>query len=679
MRRIHPVLNEMSTKPEICEVEPDGRLLDDVIRLGNGPAKRTLGLLPDQGFADRARKGTLLAALIDGELVGYVLYDLPRNEAKIVHLCVAPAGQRRGIARSLVDEVASRHSDRQRLVLWCRDDYDAATAVWKALGFLPLGSKPGRSKAGHMLTIWERNFGNPTLFDVLEGERARAALDHNVFLDLHLPQVRRPEGKESEYLLTDWIAEYIELCVTDEIFHEIHDHKDAKEKSTEQGWASQYRNISNPADAWEPLVAIVAELAPKADPADHRHVARAAAAGAAYLVSRDGDLLDSSDAIESGLDIAVLPPERLIARLDRMRSDDPYRPVALQGTELSQFVPPDDLHAEFMSSLLNHASGEKRAELGARLRPALADRSTYDIQIVQTRDGRTIGGFARRVAGDQLDVPFLRVAPGWVGAHVVARQLAFAQRKHAADSGLGEVKVTDPHPSRDIRDALKLEYFRQGNAEWVCDVRTGLLDVTEGASARSLSANEAFDLENREWPVKIIGAEIPTYLVPIKLPFAEALLDPELAGGSLIPRRMGLGLNREHVYYRRVQNARGIAPGARILWYVSGDSRLRSRGSVCAVSQAAEVVVERPRSLFARFERFGVYGFEQVRELADGKGQVMAIRFTNTELLDRPLNLDELTRLWEQNGDRFHAPRCPTAISEHMFCRLYEQSSRYAD
>ncbi len=657
-------------------MEPSGRLLAEVIRLGNGPAKRTLGLLPDQGFADRARKGTLLAALKDGELIGYLLYDLPRNEVKIVHLCVAPAGQRHGVARSLVDAVASRHSDRQRLALWCRDDYEAA-AVWEALGFLPLGSKPGRSRAGHMLTIWVRDFGHQTLFDFGE-EREFVALDHNVFLDLHVPRGLRPEGKESEYLLEDWIAEYIELCVTDEIFHEIHRHKNKTEKMVEQGWASQYRNISNPTDAWESLVGIAAEMAPRADPADHRHVARAAAAGATYLVSRDGALLRSAEALEGSLDITVLPPERLIARLDRMRSDDPYRPAALQGTELSQSAPSDDQHVEFMAALLNHASGEKRAELGARLRPALADRNTYNVQIVQTQDGRTIGGFAQRVVDKGLEVPFLRVASGWDGAHVVARQLAFAQRKRAADSALEYVRVTDPHPSRDIRDALQLEHFHQRDSEWMCEVRTGLIDETELSAGGPLSASEAFSLEERQWPAKFIGAGIPTYLVPIKLPFAEALIDPDLAGGSLIPRRMGLGLNREHVYYRKVRNARGIAAGSRILWYVSGDSHLQSRGSICAVSHVAEVVVGRPGSLFARFERFGVYGFEQVRECADRNGEVMAIRFTDTEVLERSLDLDRLTQLWEQGGGRSHAPQSPMAIGEHMFCLLYGQSSRYA-
>jgi ribosomal protein S18 acetylase RimI-like enzyme len=129
----------MSAKIEILEVEPNGELVQSVINLGNGPAKRTLGFLPDQGFLDRARKGTLLAALSDDQLLGYVLYDLPGHQVKIVHLCVAPEAQRSGIARRLIEDVSQKHEDRQRIVLSCRYDYEA-TAVWEALEFRPQGS-----------------------------------------------------------------------------------------------------------------------------------------------------------------------------------------------------------------------------------------------------------------------------------------------------------------------------------------------------------------------------------------------------------------------------------------------------------------------------------------------------------------------------------------------------------
>jgi hypothetical protein len=266
-----------------------------------------------------------------------------------------------------------------------------------------------------------------------------------------------------------------------------------------------------------------------------------------------------------------------------------------------------------------------------------------------------------------------------MGANVIARQLVFGQRKRAADSRLLGVRITDPHISRDIRAVLKSERFEESAGIWVCQVRTGIVKAQDVGVDEGLSSTAAIDFEDKFWPVKVSGAEISTYLVPIKVAFAEALFDLNLAEQSLLPRQLGLGLDREHVYYRSTQNSRGLAAGARILWYVTGDTRVHSRGSVRAVSQVADVVTGRPRSLHARFERFGVYSAEQVSRGSDRNGNVMALRFANTEVLRHPLSLDELASMWNESGERFFPPQSPVLISERMFCLLYERSSAYAD
>jgi GNAT superfamily N-acetyltransferase len=660
---------------EILEVEPDGSLLRQVIDLGNGPAKQRLGHLPDQGFSDRARKGTLLAAVQDSHLVGYVLYDLPRRSITIRHLCVSEKARGKGVARRLVEAIAPRHAHRQRIDLWCRNDYGLAE-MWQALGFRPQGSRPGRSKAGHMLTAWVLDLDDtsyPTLFDEHQRERAVVALDHNVFLELHMSIDQRPQAEESRYLLEDWVADDVELCLTDEIFHEILKHPDAQERSREQQWANQYPHISKPSDQWKSLVGEIAELAPKADGADHRHVARAIASGADYLISRDADLLDSAETIESAFGLAVLQPAALIVRLDKARADDPYQPVALAGTDLRQFSPTEDMHEEVIAALLNNAAGERRSELASRLRPILADRKRHEVQVVEATDGRIVAGFARRIAAGFLEIPFIRVV-SQPGSNVIARQIVFAQRKAAAEAGVGEARITDPHPPKDVQEVLEVEQFEETPAGWISYVKVGIIDAAEVnlQDPRPMTASE---YEDRYWPVKIRGAAVPSYLVPIKIPFAE---DLGLAEANLLPRALGLGLNREHVYYRKIANDRDISPGVRILWYVSGGSTVQPRGTLRAISQVADVVVGRPRTLHARFARFGVYSLKQVLELADGNGNVMAIRFVNTEIFERPTDLDELEALWGEQGLRFTAPQSPTPIGEHMFCLIYERSSAYA-
>lgn len=670
----------MAPEVEILEVEPTDGLLRRVIELGNGPAKQTLGLLPDEGFEDRARKGTLLAAAEGEQLLGYVLYDLPtrHNNVTIRQLCVAPAARGQGIARRLIEALIKRHRNRRRIDLWCRDSYGLG-GMWKTLDFRPQGSRRGRSKAGHMLTAWVLDLedsSHPTLFDEYRTERAIAALDHNVFLDLHIDVDERPQAAESKYLQEDWVADFVELCVTDEVFHEIHGHPDPAEQSVEWQWVDPYRNISKPNDGWKDLRGQVAALAPKAGKADHHHVARAAAAGADYLVSRDKDLLDAAEAIAGALGLMVISPAALIVRLDRVRADDPYQPAALQGTELTQLSPTEDLQEEVLRALLNNPDGERRTDLASRLRPIFADREHHDVQVVQGMDGRVIAGFARRTEDRRLEIPFIR-ATRQTGSNVVARQLAFAQRKRAADLQLDEVQITDPHPSKDVREALESEHFEESPDGWLSHVKRGLLDVAQ-VDLQHPSPMTPSQYEDRFWPVKILGGGVKTYLVPIKGPFAEELIDPRLAERSLFPRKLGLGLNREHVYYRKPQNDRGIEAGDRILWYVSGGLPAHRRGSIRAISQVADVVIGRPRTLHARFERFGVYSLEQVLECADRNGHVMAIRFINTEVLERPLVLDEMETLWTEQGESYLAPQSPVLIGEHMFRLVYQRSSAYA-
>ena len=78
-----------------------------------------------------------------------------------------------------------------------------------------------------------------------QAERATAALDHNVFLDLHIDI---SQGRKRRRADTSWKTgspRYVELCLTDEIFHEIHNHPDAQERSLEQyGQTSTERSRS---------------------------------------------------------------------------------------------------------------------------------------------------------------------------------------------------------------------------------------------------------------------------------------------------------------------------------------------------------------------------------------------------------------------------------------------------
>ncbi len=613
-------------------VEPDSGLFNAVVALGNGSAKKTLGFLTDSGFRDRARKATLVAARRNGSVLGYVMYDLRASDAKIVQLCVSPDARRCGVARFLVGVIASRHPDHRRISLRCRTDFVEASRVWEALDFRPVYTIPGRRLSGSELTVWLRDTGDDGLFQALAPDRDLAALDHNVFIDLHTSLRERPQGEASRVLRSDWIGEFVELVVTDEVAHEIQRLDDVALKTAQFEQIGSYRRIGD--GPWRDLVAAVAEIAPAADPPDHRHVARAAAAGATFLLSRDEELLKKAAALEQAVGVRVLNPEALIVQLDRLQAEGPYRLKDLEGTELQTASPSEDLHRAFLLALHHNGSGDRLGVFRQRVAPLLADTRSHETKIIRSADGSTVAGFIRTSRESVLDVPLIRVVPGAPAAAVLARQVVFAQRAEAANRGATSVVVSDPSPSRDVADALTAEGFVPDAGRWSCGVTTGLRRAAHLPQVRSSIDGARFERTN--WPARVLDAGIVTYLVPIRVSFAAALIDPGLAEGSMFKRDSVLGLAREHVYYRATRNHRGIAPGARILWYVTGTNQVHRRSSIRAVSQVAEVRCGDPRHLYSRFERFGVYTQSQVVATAGANGDVMAIRFVDTETFQTP-------------------------------------------
>src|SRR5689334_10758481 len=117
---------------DVVECPASGHLFESVLRLSK-LAKATVGFLPDTAFRDRAERGTLLLAIDrDGDVAGYVLYDLPRNDVRIRQLVTRRDMERRGVARVLVEHLARLHASRRGIILECRRDFDVS-ALWPRL------------------------------------------------------------------------------------------------------------------------------------------------------------------------------------------------------------------------------------------------------------------------------------------------------------------------------------------------------------------------------------------------------------------------------------------------------------------------------------------------------------------------------------------------------------------
>lgn len=262
--------------------------------------------------------------------------------------------------------------------------------------------------------------------------------------------------------------------------------------------------------------------------------------------------------------------------------------------------------------------------------------------------------------------------------------------------------VTDPYRGETVSSALNEDGFftpQQSSLKLSVPLAARAKDLSVHVRSLGLKHTEAKDyceqlaqmlsnaatifnvegsstIERLLWPAKIIDAYIPTFLIPIKAEWAKELFDETLAGQTLFGAKLELGLSREGVYYRAKTPAAGLKAPARILWYVSYDRRFTGSGHVRACSRLDDVIIDKPKNLYRRFRRLGIYDWSHVFDLAkqDLDYEIMALRFSDSELLTKPIQWNELQHVLRSFGCKTQI-QSPVALSPQLFADLYRRGT----
>jgi hypothetical protein len=191
--------------------------------------------------------------------------------------------------------------------------------------------------------------------------------------------------------------------------------------------------------------------------------------------------------------------------------------------------------------------------------------------------------------------------------------------------------------------------------------------ITTNNAAILLRAEQAL------WPVKISETAIPTFIVPIWPEWAMHLFDAEIGSQDLFGANPNLIFRVENAYYRNCTPRVLSAPG-RILWYVTKHTgKYHGTESIRACSYLEEVAIDKPKALFTRFRRLGVYTWPDLFKLAnrDLNRKIMGFTFSKTEILTNPIERQKLQTVWrERLGKNFHI-QSPLQIPEKLFFDLY--------
>lgn len=523
-------------------------------------------------------------------------------------------------------------------------------------------------------------------------------MDASVFFDLI--DTDSPDTVESKSLQADWLFDSIELQLTDEIFNEIDRRGDRNQRQKHRSQAQRFPRVHHDNARFQEIRNSLRTLFPSkmspSDESDLNQFAKAIAADIPFFVTRAEDQLSKADALYEAYGLTVTRPATMIVDLDQLRRESEYQPRRVAGSLKTIHLVKGGQEGLLADRFQCVSLGESRPHFVRELTAFLSSPAKFKSHVIYDENKSPL---ALVIYGSKneniLEMPLFRVARGSL-APTVARYLAKRAILTACQEKKGIAVVSDSCVDQTVADALRESSFTHENGRWTRvvlnfsapkedlarhlellsndfrDEKDLFLEIANGLRKTLITdVRKLAEFEDLLWPAKIVDAEIPSFIIPIQPGWAQHLFDEHLASQELFGARADLALNCEAVYYR-AKTLCGLQAPARILWYVSQNDDFSGAGSIRACSRLEDFSVDTPKQLFRRFRRLGVYEWRNVYELAkkDVNNNIMAIRFSDTELLTKSIPWPEMRKLLTAEGIRSQI-QTVTRIPSELFATLY--------
>ena len=698
-------LENLSVRP----IDPNSPYLNTIKQLADQNSG-TLGFLPYGAFDRMALEKRIIACISEqDECIGYLIFCISKNRIKLTHLCVSKEFRGKGIPSKLLNYLKETTSDLQGILLSCRRDYNLSK-FWSTLGFVAQGEREGRAKEGSTLTEWCLSYGKPDLFSILAEQQSEmnlcVVIDANIFFDLISDQCIDEGGRESKALLADWLSNEMTICLTDEIRNEINRNSDAQSRSKLINAVSEFIVLdydrSSIGDVKDSIRHLFPENMKESDKSDLDQIAKTITAkiDISFFITRDSRLLEEvEEEVYQKFGLRIVSPIEFIVQQDQLRRDSIYQPVRLAGTSARKTRVAAEQKDTVINSFLANELGETKSSFRSKINLALSDPLNFECILISNSDDEYLALIVvDRSNSLEFKVPILRFKPGKISSTLI-RHCIFDFYTKAASENKKFILISDKYLTASITEALQEDNFISQNENWlrVCLAIGGTSkQVSEALSSIKFPDNldESFfvniakmlyqgkfvenasilNLEKILYPARLLDADIPIFIIPIKARWAKELFDPEIANEYLWGAQEELALNREGVYYRSNQKTCNWEVPGRILWYVSEPTNKDTTVTVHAIRAISfldEITTGTPKDLYKQFRRLGVYNFEDVLATSGGNHskEIMAIKFSETQLLRNPV---KISRIKEILGNKTSLP-APLRINFHQFSMIYNE------
>ncbi len=670
-------------------------IIKDVISLHRVNSK-TLGFLPQKVFYDSVDDDRVIIAVDPNDnMVGYLLFSINKrgNFIYITHLCVSEKFRKLGIARLLIKTLIQRYSTQFKGVrATCRQDYEA-TKVWESLGFTVVNEKPGRRKYGSLLFIWWLDFNHEDLFSINDGTKIKAVLDSNVIYDLMEPATKKTQN--SYALLSDWLTEEVDYYITDQLKNDISHQKNKILRDKSKEFISQFNLLKSDHSQYYDVFDEVKKIYKKPhlnyrEESDIRHITRTINSDASYFITKDSGIIKHSKEYFDRYSLLVLRPEEFIIQFSSIINNTDYAPNRLLGTTISKKTATVNELREIPRTFYNNTK-EKIREFENNVKMAVLNDKTSAILIKTNKE--YLAFFTTLESEDIIEIKFFRYAKNlknWTVLTQLVHDLIYLAR----DKQKLLICISEKFISDDFQLILKKFSFLNIENKFYRfvgnkviefeDIRDYLNESIKNIELLNLylrildpflaHKGNSYQIEKFLFPIKIINSNIPCFIVPIKPKWAMNLFNAKIAEQDLFGGDERLLFNKENVYYRSAKPI-VLQNNSRILWYISkDDNKYYNTMNIAASSYLEEVNIDKPKILFSKNRRLGIYKWADVFRTAnnDLENKIMAFRFELNENFVSTVNINQLNQIYNHYlGKNFFYPQTPYKILEKMYIEIY--------
>lgn len=674
-------------------------ILNDVIALGKKNS-RTLGLFPKDAFIDHAKKRNIIVATDNDKLLGYLLFRVTQSKGviSIAHLCIDSIHRNKGVAKALMDKLKDIYKNICRgIILSCRKDYVDASKFYEKNEFKAAKTIRSRSKKENYLVKWYYDFGNDDLFSSihLSESKTNALLDASILIKLR--DLVEEDNTEISGLAADWLIDDIEYFFAPEMYNEINRDQDKERAVETRKFLGNYKEARFAPEERDKIYSTLSKIFTGNkvnDISDRKQLSECIAAGIDCFVTTDEELLNGADKVYEQFSTRVIKPTELILSVDQIKNRSDYNSVRLAGANYeSKKI--DASEIKTLTEVFVHTEHEKKHEFTSTLSVIINNIKNSHLKVVKDAEGKFIAIVGGIQDNKNLIISVIRTIKSKIST-VLFYQLVNDIVNFAVEHNIQKVSIIEKRLNDSQVEMLESYGFEKKDEGWEKLVIKGqflstelfqqsnsISDFLDAASLKTklfaLTKVESnlfkLQLERKLWPIKLTDIDLPTYIIPIRPYWASQLFDHHQANQSLFGSKAELAWHRENIYYRNIKPVSEKFP-ARILWYISADSKITTgrHMGIIACSYLDEVYTGSAKNLFQKFKNYGIYEWKDIYEAAgkDAFKEMKALKFSDTEVFRDLISIKQIAEVFEGNGKAKNTFTSPVEVSKEIFNQIYK-------